>query len=145
MKITLGRSWIIFFFSIWSKSSLSCDPGGSNLMIRIKNRGVFFFDPDQKSGCFFLIRIKNWCDFFWSGSKIRLIFFDLDQNSSWFFLIRIKNRRDFFWSGSKIVVIFFDPNQKSVWFFLIQIKNKNPFDFIFFYPVQNFLYFFGSN
>ena len=143
--ITLGRSWIIFFFFdliqkfiiLWSGWFKSHDPD--------QKSGCFFFDPDQKSGCFFLIRIKNWCDFFWSGSKIRLIFFDLDQNSSWFFLIRIKNRRDFFWSGSKIVVIFFDPNQKSVWFFLIQIKNKNPFDFIFFYPVQNFLYFFGSN
>ena len=84
-------------------------------------------DPDQKSGCFFLIRIKNRGVFFWSGSKIGVIFFDPDQKSVWFFLIWIKTLRDFFWSGSKIVVIFFDPDQKLSWFFLIRIKNQYDF------------------
>ena len=156
---TAGRSWIMIFFRIWSKSSWSCDPGSWKVMIRIKNWSIFFwsgskigrffFDPDQKMTQIFLIRIKNLPIFFWSGSKIGWFFFDPDQKLTDFFLIRIKNLPIFFWSGSKNCPIFFDPDQKLPDFFLIRIKNCPNFFWsgskiarFFFDPDQKSMWFF---
>ena len=97
----------------WSGSWKSHDPDHEKAMIRIKY-GSKIFDLDQILHQNFLIRIKNFMKFFWSGSKITWKFFDPDQKYVIFFLIRIKTSPYFFWSGSKNLEKIFDPGSKNL-------------------------------